>query len=77
MPIRFSQNDRESERLKNSPICPRCGKRMYIRDSSYGDFYGCSGFPACDYKSRLEDAVEVPEGLSNVELALQRIMKET
>ncbi len=27
--------------------CPECGKPMVLRDSKYGLFYGCTGFPDC------------------------------
>ena len=27
--------------------CPECGEPMVLRDSKYGLFYGCSGFPKC------------------------------
>lgn len=30
-------------------ICPRCGKELVFRRGKYGDFYGCSGYPACRF----------------------------
>ena len=27
--------------------CPKCGKPMVARRSQYGEFWGCSGYPAC------------------------------
>jgi len=27
--------------------CPECGRRMRLRNSRYGEFYGCSGYPKC------------------------------
>ena len=30
-------------------ICPRCGKNLVLRHGKNGDFYGCSGFPKCDF----------------------------
>jgi DNA helicase-2/ATP-dependent DNA helicase PcrA len=29
------------------PNCPNCGKKMALRDGTYGVFWGCSGYPAC------------------------------
>lgn len=29
--------------------CPKCGKRLVRRNSRYGPFYGCTGFPNCRY----------------------------
>jgi len=34
--------------------CPQCGKPLVIRTSRRGEFYGCSGFPACRYTKPLE-----------------------
>lgn len=30
--------------------CPECGKKLKLRTSRFGKFYGCSGFPECTYK---------------------------
>ncbi len=30
-------------------ICPKCGKPLVIRNSKYGEFIACSGFPKCKY----------------------------
>lgn len=30
-------------------LCPRCGGEMKRRNGRYGEFWGCSGFPACRY----------------------------
>ena len=27
--------------------CPKCGKKMVIREGRYGKFYACSGYPEC------------------------------
>ncbi len=29
--------------------CPRCGSMLVLRNSTRGQFYGCSGFPKCRY----------------------------
>ncbi|AZS15347.1 restriction endonuclease [Paenibacillus lutimineralis] len=29
--------------------CPRCGNKLVLRNSSKGQFYGCSSFPKCRY----------------------------
>jgi four helix bundle suffix protein len=29
------------------PTCPRCGRRMVVRNASRAPFLGCSGFPEC------------------------------
>jgi hypothetical protein len=33
-----------------SGICPRCSGNMILRNSQYGEFYGCSNYPKCKYK---------------------------
>lgn len=40
------------ERIKKTAIeteeaCPNCGKPLFIRESKYGQFLGCSGYPKC------------------------------
>lgn len=30
-----------------SPVCPKCGKPMRKRNSSKGEFWGCTGYPDC------------------------------
>ena len=30
-------------------ICPKCGKNLKIRKGRYGLFYGCTGYPDCNY----------------------------
>ncbi|MCR5827564.1 MAG: topoisomerase DNA-binding C4 zinc finger domain-containing protein [Bacteroidales bacterium] len=29
--------------------CPRCGGSLVIRNGRYGQFYGCSNYPQCNY----------------------------
>ena len=30
-------------------LCPKCGRKLVKRNGKYGDFYGCSGYPACRF----------------------------
>ena len=30
-------------------ICSRCGKQMKLRNGRFGEFWGCSGYPGCNY----------------------------
>lgn len=32
-------------------ICPKCGDFLKKRNGRYGEFWGCSGYPACKYTS--------------------------
>ena len=33
----------------NMKICPRCGQFLKKRSGKFGEFWGCSGYPACRY----------------------------
>jgi DNA topoisomerase-1 len=33
--------------LETSEVCPNCGRQLVIRDSKFGQFLGCSGYPEC------------------------------
>ena len=35
--------------------CPKCNKPLKIRSSRYGLFFGCSGYPECDFTRPFED----------------------
>jgi DNA topoisomerase-1 len=39
----------ESEMLVNAEKCPLCGKPLNERFSKFGKFFGCSGYPECNY----------------------------
>ncbi|MEK5476449.1 restriction endonuclease [Paenibacillus sp. FSL R5-0407] len=32
--------------------CPRCGNKLLLRNSSKGQFYGCSSFPKCRFNKK-------------------------
>ncbi len=48
---------REPEKLKidkvlnkvRDGICPECGEELKKREGEYGDFWGCSNYPDCDF----------------------------
>lgn len=37
----------------NNNICPRCGKKLVLRKSKNGEFYGCSGYPYCKFTKKI------------------------
>jgi very-short-patch-repair endonuclease/predicted RNA-binding Zn-ribbon protein involved in translation (DUF1610 family) len=37
----------------NYNTCPKCGKRLIVRNGIYGSFLGCSGYPYCQYTRKL------------------------
>lgn len=32
-------------------VCPKCGGKLVLRHGRYNDFYGCSNYPKCDFKT--------------------------
>lgn len=57
-------------------ICPTCGNYMVYREgtSEYGhyEFYGCSTYPACTAKVKIEDAYKYDDGKKMVRPELSR-----
>jgi len=47
---------------ESGEMCPNCGKPLVIRESRYGQFLGCSGYPKCKtvVSKALGDACPVP-----------------
>lgn len=46
----------ESVKAEGIPVedtCPKCGKKMVIKEGRYGRFKACSGYPECNYKEGL------------------------
>lgn len=41
--------------------CPKCGEDMVIRESKYGKFAGCSGYPKCKTMMTMEGELIVPK----------------
>lgn len=50
----YEELGRLLENVKEDPqmLCPRCGGELVHRKGKYGEFYGCSGFPACRYTKK-------------------------
>jgi len=42
--------------------CPKCGKDLVIRVGKYGEFVGCSGFPACKGFYQMDGTPKVSSG---------------
>ncbi|GAB6941952.1 type I DNA topoisomerase [Thermus brockianus] len=42
--------------------CPRCGRPLELKVSRYGQFLGCTGYPACTYTEPLEKREAEPIG---------------
>ncbi len=33
-------------------ICPRCGGKLVLKKSKYGNFYGCENYPKCKFTKK-------------------------
>ena len=40
--------------FNNKKTCPNCGGTLVIKKGQYGKFIGCSNFPECIYKDKLQ-----------------------
>ena len=49
-----SSGIRLSDYAKGKLICKECGKPMKIRNSYKGLFWGCTGYPECEYKQKVD-----------------------
>jgi len=54
---RITKRIQEIKDILNSP-CPLCGKVMIIRKGKFGEFVGCSGYPACRHTRDIEPLSE-------------------
>jgi very-short-patch-repair endonuclease len=52
--ITKSPKAKKASSVMTGQPCPRCGRKMMLRNGRFGKFYGCSGFPYCKYT---QDAV--------------------
>ena len=53
-PFDASLKDARQKMPGASEKCPKCGKEIIERYSRRGRFYGCEGYPECDYIKRAE-----------------------
>jgi len=44
---RSAGGQRGNEGKKDGPKCPECGSATRVRESRYGQFYGCTSYPNC------------------------------
>ena len=38
--------------------CPVCRKPVIVKEGKYGEFFGCTGWPECDFTCSIYDEVE-------------------
>lgn len=54
-PLTYKKHIDNIHKLKQNiedNICPRCGKKLVIREGKYGSFYGCEGYPYCKFTKK-------------------------
>ena len=44
-----NRNKERRDAAVASGKCPRCGGNLVLRNGKYGQFYGCSNYPRCNY----------------------------
>lgn len=44
----------KKEVVSTGKLCPKCNSVMLLRKSTYGSFYGCSGFPKCRHTEKFK-----------------------
>lgn len=47
---------RKREEIRQG-VCPRCGGRLVVREGKYGEFFGCSNYPACTFRKKINEDV--------------------
>lgn len=59
-------------------FCPQCGKELVLRNSRFGEFVGCSGYPKCKYIKKEPNnlAQEIEEGLGVCEKCGKPMVKK-
>lgn len=50
----IGKSNKTEEDFNNNMICPRCGSKLIERKGKYGNFIGCSRYPQCYYKRKIE-----------------------
>lgn len=44
---------------EKGPICDKCGKKMILRNSRFGSFYGCLAYPTCANTKQVDEVREI------------------
>ena len=46
--------DNSIREVNKDEFCPLCFKKLVLRESKYGYFYGCTGYPKCKYTKKID-----------------------
>lgn len=47
--------------IPTGELCPKCGKELVKRNSKYGEFIACSGYPKCKYIKPEKQEIQIEE----------------
>jgi DNA topoisomerase-1 len=47
--------------MKIQEACPTCGKPLMLKQSRYGKFIGCSGYPDCTFTRPITTGIQCPK----------------
>ncbi len=63
-----ADDQKQYEKIEQQQVeqkCPNCSRNLVVRRSVYGQFLGCSGYPACKYIGKLGEQKKVEGGESS------------
>jgi len=47
------RNEERTTYALSQGVCPKCGRKLVLRNGQFGQFYGCSNYPACRYTHKI------------------------
>lgn len=47
-----AENIKQKHPNTTNELCPKCGKKLVLRNGKYGSFWGCSNYPNCKFTKR-------------------------
>jgi len=57
-----SNNEEKKEpTIAEGLLCDKCGSQMHIRNSKFGQFYGCSKYPECKGIKQMQSTISCPK----------------
>ncbi|MCL2040302.1 MAG: type I DNA topoisomerase [Bacteroidetes bacterium] len=59
--IKSGGEEKKQPTIAEGIMCDKCGSQMYIRTGKFGDFYGCSKYPECDYIKQMQTPIGCPK----------------
>jgi DNA topoisomerase-1 len=58
---KIEQEQKKEPEIAQDINCDKCGKPMYIRESRFGKFYGCTNYPECDGTKPYTTGISCPK----------------